>query len=146
MSYFDQDGKQLFRNQGYTPTTCTTPMVADIRAIADLYGLSTTTRTGDTTYGFGNTSGRAIYNANSAARDHLHHRRQWRHRHAQLFGIRANQLINLNPETFSNVGSGVGNVSIGLGTVIDARRQMAMTRSSAIRPTMRWPAVPASTF
>ena len=40
-----------------------TPMVADIIAIGNLYGLSTTTRLGDTTYGINSTAGRAVYDA-----------------------------------------------------------------------------------
>jgi hypothetical protein len=34
-------------------------------------------------------------------------------------GFSQNQTINLNPETFSNVGPGIGNVSIARGTVIE---------------------------
>ena len=41
------------------------------------------------------------------------------HRYARLFRLHSNQLINLNPETFSNVGTGIGNVSIARGTVIE---------------------------
>ena len=119
MSYFDQEDNTYFANQGYTFGHLYSPMVADIRAMADLYGLSTTTRTGDTTYGFGNNSGRAIYTANlgtvttytivdSGGIDTLNYS-----------GFDSNQLINLTAETFSNVGGGIGNVSIGFGTVIE---------------------------
>ena len=36
-----------------------TPMIADILAISNLYGLSTTTRTGNTTYGYNSNTGNA---------------------------------------------------------------------------------------
>ena len=40
-----------------------TPMIADILAISNLYGLSTTTRTGDTTYGYNSNTGNAALDA-----------------------------------------------------------------------------------
>ncbi len=40
-----------------------TPMIADILAIRNLYGLSTTTRTGNTTYGYNSNTGNAVLDA-----------------------------------------------------------------------------------
>jgi hypothetical protein len=120
MSYFDQQDNTYFANQGFSFGYLSSPMVADIRAMATLYGLSTTTRTGDTTYGFGNNSGRAIYTASvgavltgytvvdSGGIDTLNYS-----------GFASNQWLDLNSEAFSNVGGGIGNVSIGFGTVIE---------------------------
>ena len=54
MSYFDQQDNSYFAAQGFTRAFAVTPMIADIRAVGTLYGLSTITRTGDTTYGFNN--------------------------------------------------------------------------------------------
>ncbi|HEV2043409.1 MAG TPA: M10 family metallopeptidase C-terminal domain-containing protein, partial [Sphingomicrobium sp.] len=120
MSYFDQDESIYFNDLGYTRAYVVTPMLADIRAIGTLYGLSTTTRTTDTTYGFGNNSGRSVYTAavgstitaltifDSGGIDTLNYS-----------GYSSDQTINLNSEVFSNIGGGIGNVSIAFGTVIE---------------------------
>ena len=79
----------------------------------------TTTQVGDTNYGFNNNSGRTAFDAtlnpnvsytvfNSAGVDTLDYSGFWQGR-----------FINLNPESFSNVGSSVGNVVIARGTVIE---------------------------
>ena len=119
MSYFDNGENTYYANQGFTNNLVATPQIADIAAVAQLYGLSTTTRTGDTTYGFNNNSGREVFDASlhpafaytifdSGGNDTL-----------DYSGFSQSQTINLNPETFSNVGPGVGNVSIARGTVIE---------------------------
>ena len=120
MSYFDQSESSYYAGLGFTDAFVVSPMLADIRAMATLYGLSTTTRTGDTTYGFGNNSGRSIYTASvgstitgytifdSGGIDTLNYS-----------GFESAAIINLNAETFSNVGGGVGNVTIAFNTVIE---------------------------
>ena len=120
MSYFDQDESRYYNDLGFSTAYLVTPMLADIRAMATLYGLSTTTRAGDTIYGAGNTSGHDIFNAVATVRplpqtiidsggvDTLNY---------SVYG--ANQVINLNPETFSNIGGGTGNVTIAFGTIIE---------------------------
>jgi len=118
MSYFDQQENTYFGNQGFTVDYAVTPMGADIVAMQTLYGLSTTTRTGSTTYGF-NTNAGGIYDAtqypsaaytifDSGGTDTL-----------DFSGSAANQLLNLNPETFSNVDGKTGNLSIARGTIIE---------------------------
>ena len=119
MSYFDPTENTYTASLGFTGNELVTPMVADIIAISQMYGLSTTTRTGDTTYGFHSTAGEPWFDAiqfsnvaytiyDSGGIDTL-----------DYSGITLNQLINLNPETFSNVGANVGNVSIARGVVIE---------------------------
>ena len=120
MSYFDQNENTYFSGLGFSRQFVTTPMVADILATTDLYGTATTTRTGNTTYGFNNNSGRAIYDAalgqtavSFAIVDHggidtL-----------DYSGYSSLQRIDLNPESFSNIGSRVGNMSIARGTIIE---------------------------
>ena len=101
--------ERLFANLGFSNVAIKTPQVADIIAIGNLYGLSTTTRLGDTTYGFNNTSGRTAFDAavnpnvaytilDSGGIDTL-----------DYSGFATNQLINLNAEAFSNVGPAIGN-------------------------------------
>ncbi len=124
MSYFDQTENAYFQALGFTKEFAVSPMIADGIAIASLYGTNALTRTGNTTYGFNNSSGRTIYDAaanpgvaytiyDNGGIDTL-----------DYSGFAVNQRIDLNPETFSNVGvsSGVGrvgNVSIARGSVIE---------------------------
>ena len=118
MSYFDERQNTYFASQGFSRDFAVTPMEADIVAMQTLYGLSTTTHTGNTTYGFNSNAG-GVYDASlypnvaltifdSGGNDTLDYSRS-----------SANQLINLNPETFSNVNGNIGNLSIGRGVVIE---------------------------
>jgi len=119
MSYFSPTENTYFAGQGFTENFVITPAIADIIAMSELYGLSTTTRTGNTTYGFNSNAGSNVYNAvanpgvaycifDSGGTDTL-----------DYSGFSTNQVINLNPETFSSVGPGVGNVSIARGVTIE---------------------------
>jgi Ca2+-binding RTX toxin-like protein len=119
MSYFDQNENTYFAGLGFTRQFLVTPMVADAVATTSLYGTNTLTRTGNTIYGFGNTSGRAIYDAASfpsvsytvfdnGGIDTLNYS-----------GFAQNQRIFLAAEVFSDVGGRVGNVSIARGAVIE---------------------------
>ncbi|WP_293990790.1 calcium-binding protein [Sphingomonas sp.] len=119
MSYFSQTDNTYFQQQGFTQEFVLTPMVADGIAIANLYGTATTTRTGDTTYGFNNTSGQAVYDATQFPTDSYTVYDNGGNDTLDYSGFSQNQVINLNPETFSNIGSRVGNVSIARGTVIE---------------------------
>ena len=119
MSYFDNAENAYYASRGFSHVPIMTPQVADIIAMGNLYGLSTTTRVGDTTYGFNNSSGRTAFDAtlhpnvsytifDSGGIDTL-----------DYSGFAGNQLINLNSEAFSNIGALVGNVVIARGTVIE---------------------------
>lgn len=119
MSYFSPTENSYFAGMGFTDDFTLTPMNADIIAMQRMYGLSTTTRTGNTTYGFNSNAGRDVYNANlmsnvsytvfdSGGNDTL-----------DYSGFSQNQKINLVSETFSNVGPGIGNVMIARGTIIE---------------------------
>ena len=119
MSYFDQD-ENTYINA--TRAYIITPMVADIIAIQNLYGASTTTNLGNTVYGstganntgtyvdnflsYGNNVALTIYD--NGGIDLL-----------DFSGINAAQLIDLRPETYSNVGGLTGNLTIARGTVIE---------------------------
>lgn len=119
MSYFSQRDSSYFSGKGFSEAFVVTPMLADIIAMSTLYGLSTTTRTGDTTYGFNSNAGRDIFNASlfpkvaytvfdSGGTDTLDF---------SAFG--GAQRIDLNQESYSNVLGLTGNVSIARGTVIE---------------------------
>ena len=122
MSYFSPGENTYFSQQGFTYQYTITPMVADIISTnGGLYASYSGTRTGDTTYGFNNTSGRAVYdasvnaNATVAIIDHggidtLDY---------SFTNASYTQLINLNPEVFGNTRGRVGNLVIARGTVIE---------------------------
>jgi serralysin len=120
MSYFSQTANTYFNAQGFTRQFPTSPLTADILAVGQLYGAATDTRTGNTVYGVGNTSGRAIYDASTTDAPMT----------VTIFdngGIdtlnysvyTADQRIDLRPEVFSNIGGRVGNLTIARGTIIE---------------------------
>ncbi len=108
MSYFSQTENSYFAGQGFDENYLLTPMMSDILAMSTLYGLSTTTNSGDTTYTFGGSGSGAqcIYDAGGT---------DW----IYGTGYSGTQLINLNPGTFSNIHGDVGNVSIAFGVTIE---------------------------
>ncbi len=120
MSYFDQTENTYFNGQGFTRQVTVTPLVSDIIATTNLYGTASTTRTGNSVYGVGNNTGRAVYDATAVntpltitivdhgGTDTLDY---------SIYG--AAQRIDLNPEAFSNVGGRVGNLTIARGTTIE---------------------------
>jgi hypothetical protein len=118
MSYFSVDENSFFSNQGFTRSFLGTPMVVDIAAMSVLYGLSNSTRATNTVYGFNSNAG-DVYNAtlyptiaytvfDSGGIDTL-----------DYSGFSANQVIDLTPGQFSNIGGRTGNVTIAIGTVIE---------------------------
>ena len=120
MSYFDQQENTFFGAQGFTRQFAVTPMIADGIATTNLYGTATTTRTGATTYGFNNTSGREVY-LSTVGQTPLSYTIV---DHGGIdtldySGYTQAQRIDLNAETFSNIGGRTGNVSIARGTVIE---------------------------
>ncbi|QZD96185.1 M10 family metallopeptidase C-terminal domain-containing protein [Qipengyuania gelatinilytica] len=122
MSYFSQTENDYFFDQGFTYAYINSPMAGDYVAVLTLYGGASDTRTANTVYGFFNNSGRDIYDAtqypdaayaivDSGGIDVMNYR-----------GFSADQVINLNEETFSSIGGEVGNVTIVRGTVIEWAR------------------------
>ena len=98
-----------------------TPVLADFVAIDRLYGGSTDTRTGDTTYGYNSNTGNAQLDAavsygsdvnfmvhDNGGTDTLN-----------FSGSNAKQVLNLNADTFSNVLGGVFNLSVSRVSVIE---------------------------
>ena len=96
------------------------PLLDDIAAAQRLYGANTTTRTGDTTYGFNSNAGQPWFNANSSASALIF--AVWDAGGTDTFdfsGYSVAQTIDLRQGAFSSVGSLVGNVAIALGVVIE---------------------------
>jgi hypothetical protein len=120
MSYFDPkfSGANFGGNFNITGLP-STPMMFDILAAQNIYGVNTTTRVTDTVYGFNATAG-AAYNFTAGSTvpafciwdaggtDTI-----------DCSGYSNSQVINLNAGSFSNIGGLVGNVSIALGATIE---------------------------
>jgi serralysin len=99
------------------------PLLDDIAAIQRLYGANTTTRAGDTVYGFSSNTGRDYYTATSSGAALIF--AAWDTGGNDTFDFslytRA-QLIDLNDGNFSNVGGLTGNVAIAQGVTIENAR------------------------
>lgn len=120
MSYWSESNTSQNFSKGGVEAYASGPLMDDIAAIQKLYGANTTTRTGDSTYGFNSNTGRDFLSASSSSdkvvfsvwdaggRDTL-----------DFSGFTQNQKINLNDASFSDVGGMVGNVSIAKGVVIE---------------------------
>ena len=110
---------------GDLPAFASLPQLHDIAAIQRLYGANTSTRTGDTTYGFNSNSGVAEYSLTSGSvgavfsvwdgggNDTL-----------DLSGYSTNSIIDLREEAFSSAGPGGSgraelNISIARGAIIE---------------------------
>lgn len=114
MSYFSQ-----WHFGGGSYRYVVTPQMADIYAVEQLYGASTTTRAGNTIYGFHDTAGPifdftayqqapALTIYDSGGYDTL-----------DCCRYSADQTIDLHPGAFSSVGGLVHNIGIALDTVIE---------------------------
>ena len=114
MSYF---GEHNYSGSSYRYVV--TPQMADIYAVASMYGAATSTRTGDTVYGFNSDAG-AVFNFSaytsapaltiydSGGNDTL-----------DCSGYSAAQTIDLHAGAFSSVGGLVNNIGIALNAVIE---------------------------
>ncbi len=120
MSYFDQTENSYFANLGFSRQVTVTPLVADIVATTNLYGAATTTRTGNSIYGVGNNTGRAVFDATAVNTpltiSIVDHGGVDTLDYSIYSGA---QRIDLNTDSFSNVGGRTGNLSIARGTVIE---------------------------
>jgi serralysin len=116
MSYFSQQDNTWLTNSF---AFIMTPMMADLIAVAALYGASTTTHLGATVYGFNSTAGNVIYDAamfgnvsytvfDNSGVDTL-----------DYSGFSQNQRIDLHSESYSDIGGLIGNVGIAKDTVIE---------------------------
>jgi subtilase family serine protease len=114
MSYFSEPNYS-----GSSYRYVVTPQMADIYAVISMYGAATSTRTGDTVYGFNSNAG-AVFNFDgytsapaltiydSAGNDTL-----------DASGYSVAQIIDLHPGAFSSIGGLVNNIGIALNAVIE---------------------------
>ncbi|MFC5343983.1 DUF4214 domain-containing protein [Brevundimonas staleyi] len=117
MSYFNESNTGGSFGSGRYASA---PLLDDIAAAQRLYGANTTTRTGNTTYGFNSNAGQAWFSATSNTTALIF--AVWDAGGVDIFdfsGYGNNQVIDLRQGAFSNVGALIGNVSIALGVVIE---------------------------
>lgn len=122
MSYFSETntGADFRTNGAGTSRYASAPMMDDIAAAQRLYGANTTTRTGDTTYGFNSNAGQPWFNANQASSPLIFC--VWDAGGTDTLdfsGFVQASTIDLRQGAFSSVGGLVGNVSIAIGAVIE---------------------------
>lgn len=116
MSYFSEANTGASFRGSYSAV----PLLDDIRGAQIEYGANTSTRTGDTVYGFNSNSDREWFTAlNSSTRLIF---AVWDAGGRDTFdfsGYSQNQLIDLREGFFSNVGGLVGNVAVAQGAQIE---------------------------
>ncbi|MGQ8815434.1 serralysin family metalloprotease [Serratia sp. NA_13] len=116
MSYFSESST----GQDFQGAYSSAPLLNDITAIQHFYGANMTTRSGDTTYGFNSNTDRDFLTA-TGAKDKIVFS-AWDAGGTDTFdfsGFSQNQRINLNEQSFSDVGGLKGNVSIVAGVTIE---------------------------
>ena len=117
MSYFSEKNQKAHDFKGQKPSA---PMMDDIAAAQRLYGANHQTRNTDTTYGFNSNTEREAMSLKSAADKPVFC--VWDGGGVDTMdfsGFSQNQNINLNAESFSDVGGLKGNVSIAKGCTIE---------------------------
>ncbi|MEA2876324.1 MAG: hypothetical protein QOF14_1520 [Hyphomicrobiales bacterium] len=123
MSYFggysptanswQQDG--TFSNWLYSST----PMLHDVAAIQAIYGADMTTRAGDTTYGFNSNAGRDVFDFTIDIQPIVTIWDAGGNDTVDLSGYSANQRIDLNAGTYSDVGGMFGNFAIAFNVTLE---------------------------
>ena len=116
MSYFSESNTGGYFGGVYSAA----PMLDDIAAAQLEYGANTSTRLGDTTYGFNANAGRPWFEAASSSSRMVF--AVWDAGGSDTFdfsGFNQNQIIDLRAGYFSNVGGLTGNVAVAVGAVIE---------------------------
>jgi Ca2+-binding RTX toxin-like protein len=117
MSYFSQT-ENTFIDASFAYVI--SPQVGDILAIADMYGLSSSTRGGDTTYGYNSTAGNVIYDASAFTRPLTYTIYDTGGTDLLDFSqYSLAQTLDLRPEYYSSVLGETGNIGIARGTFIE---------------------------
>jgi hypothetical protein len=117
MSYFSQT-ENSFIDASFAYVI--SPQVGDILAMASMYGLSTNTRSGNTTYGFNSTAGNVIYDASAFARPLTYTIFDTGGTDTLDFSQHSGtQTLDLRPEYFSSVLGETGNIGIARDTFVE---------------------------
>ena len=113
MSYFDESNTTA--SYGSYPDSL---MLLDIYALQQIYGANTSTRAGNTVYGFNSNAG-GVYNFASNSNPALCIWDGGGNDTLDVSGYNDTQIVNLEGGTFSSVGGLTNNISIALGAVIE---------------------------
>jgi len=97
------------------------PQLHDIAAAQYLYGVNTTTRTGDTVYGFNSNTGRAHYTITAGQSPVFAIWDAGGNDTIDLSGFSTSSEIDLRQEAFSSAGPGNGGVGVAVGNIAIAR-------------------------
>jgi Ca2+-binding RTX toxin-like protein len=130
MSYFDPAnfGSGWTSANSWSQSQILTPMIYDILAIQQYYGVDTTTRTGNTTYGFNSNADRSVYHFQALQKPVL---TIWdaggEFDRIDVSGFQSSpgvaftgsQLIDLNEGSYSDVAGYQRNIGIAFGTWIE---------------------------
>ncbi|MBZ6377658.1 MULTISPECIES: M10 family metallopeptidase [Pacificimonas] len=119
MSYFtaSNTGADWFAG---TSLRAQTPMLYDVMAIQQIYGVDTTTRTGDTVYGFNRNDGHRIFDFAVNAKPILTIWDAGGTDTIDLSGFSANQTLDLREGAYSDIAADLSsNLAIAYGAVIE---------------------------
>ena len=114
MSYF---GEHNYSGSSYRYVV--TPQMADIYAVGSIYGAATSTRTGDTVYGFNSNAGAVFNFGNYTSAPALTIYDSGGTDTLDGSGYSAAQTIDLHAGAFCSVGGLVNNIGIALNAVIE---------------------------
>ncbi|UPK02139.1 M10 family metallopeptidase C-terminal domain-containing protein [Bradyrhizobium sp. 170] len=114
MSYF---GEHNYSGSSYRYVV--TPQMADIYAVASMYGAATSTRTGDTVYGFNSNAGAVFNFGNYTSAPALTIYDSGGTDTLDCSGYSAVQTIDLHAGAFSSVGGLTNNIGIALNATIE---------------------------
>lgn len=109
-----------------------TPMVHDILAVQKMYGADTTTRTGNTTYGFNSNAGKDVFDFTKNTGASMTIWDAGGNDTLDASGYRTDQEINLNPGSLSSIG-GV--------TYAEAMQRLSFEQVNANRAAQGYPPV-----
>lgn len=115
MSYFNASNTGANHQGEYAST----PMIYDILAMQNIYGVNNSTRAGDTVYGFNSNAGRDQFDFTVNVRPVV---AIWDGAGTDTIDVSGwsnTQMINLNDGEFSNVGGGTANLAIAIGARIE---------------------------
>ena len=114
MSYFSEPNYS-----GSSYRYVVTPQMADIYAVGSIYGAATSTRTGDTVYGFNSNAGAVFNFGNYTSAPALTIYDSGGNDTFDCSGYSAAQTIDLHAGAFSSVGGLTNNIGIALSATIE---------------------------
>src|SRR2546429_1604819 len=114
MSYFSEPNYS-----GSSYRYVVTPQMADIYAVGSIYGAASSTRTGDTVYGFNSNAGAVFNFGNDTSAPALTIYDSGGNDTLDCSGYSSAQTIDLHPGAFSSVGGLVNNIGIALNATIE---------------------------